>query len=61
MNKVPVVAVVHRGNHLLSPFWNFRKKRKVPLHTTLTQILTKEDVENKSVEEINKIIQESLQ
>lgn len=60
MNKVPVVSIVHRGNHLLSPFWNFRKKRKVPLHTTFTQILTKEDVENKSVEEINDIIRNSL-
>ena len=60
MNKVPVVSIVHRGNHLLSPFWNFRKKRKVPLHTTFTQILTKEDVENKGVEEINDIIRNSL-
>ena len=60
MNKVPVVTIVHRGNHLLSPFWNFRKKRKVPLHTTFTQILTKEDVETKSVEEINQIIIDSL-
>ena len=42
---VPVVVVIHRGNHLHTPFWNFRKKRKVPLHTTLTQVLTKEQVE----------------
>ena len=60
-NKVPIVAVVHRGNHLLSPFWNFRKKRKVPLHTTMTQILTKEDIERMSVDEINAVVQESLQ
>lgn len=31
MNKVPVVTVVHHGNYLHSPFWNYRKKRKVPL------------------------------
>ena len=60
MNKVPVVAVVHRGNYLCSPFWNFRQKRKVPLHTTMTQILTKEDVERMSVEEINAVIKEGL-
>ena len=36
MNKVPVVVVIHRGNHLSSPFWNFRKKRKVPHRTTMT-------------------------
>ncbi len=59
-NKVPVVAIVHRGNHLQSPFWNFRKPRRVPLHTTATQILTKEDIERMSVEEINQRIREAL-
>ncbi len=60
-NKVPVVAVVHRGNHLHSPFWNFRKKRKVPLHTTVTQILTTEQIARMSVEEINAAVREALQ
>ncbi len=59
-NKVPVVSVVHRGNYLYSPFWNFRKKRKVPLHTTLTQILTPEQIEEMSVDEINATIREAL-
>lgn len=59
-NKVPVVAILHRGNYLHSPFWNFRKKRKVPLHTTATQILTVEDIEKMSVEEINAKIREAL-
>ncbi len=60
MNKVPVVAVVHRGNHLLTPFWNFRKPRKLPLHTTMTKILTPEQIENLSVDEINKIVKDAL-
>ena len=60
MNKVPVVAVVHRGNYLRAPFWNYRKKRKVPLRTTMTQILSAKDVKNKSVEEINEIVKKSL-
>ena len=59
-NKVPVVVILHRGNHLDSPFWNFRKKRKVPLHTTMTQILTKEQVEAMSVAEINAAIREAM-
>ena len=59
-NKVPVVVILHRGNHLDSPFWNFRKKRKVPLHTTMTQILTKEQVESMSVAEINAAIKEAM-
>ncbi len=59
-NRVPVVAVLHRGNHLLSPAWNFRKKRKVPLYTTLTQILTTEDIDKMSVPEINEKIRNAL-
>lgn len=61
MCKVPVVAVVHRGNHLHTPFWNFRKKRKVPLHTTATQILTAEDVKSMSAHEIYERIKDALQ
>ena len=60
MNKVPVVAVVHHGNHLHTPFWNFRKPRKVPLHTTMTQILTAEQVKSMSVDEINAALKEAL-
>lgn len=60
MNKVPVVAVVHHGNHLHSPFWDFRKKRRVPMHTTMTQILTAEQIRNMSVEEINTALKEGL-
>ena len=59
-NKVPVVAIVHRGNYLHSPFWNFRQKRKVPLHTTATKILTVEDIEKMSVAEINEAVKEAL-
>ena len=44
-----------------TPFWNFRKVRKVPLYTTLTQILTAEDVERMSVDEINEAVTKALQ
>ena len=60
MNKVPVVAVVHRGNHLYGPTWDFRRKRKVPFHTTLTKILTTEEIERLSVPEINAIVRSAL-
>ena len=60
MNKVPVVAVVHHGNYLHSPFWNFRKKRKVPLYTTMTKILTPEQIAAMSVEEINAAVRQAL-
>ena len=60
MAKVPVVVVLRHGNHLHTPFWNHKKKRKVPLHTTFTQVLTKEQVEKLSVDEINKVLQEAF-
>ena len=60
MSKVPVVAVVHRGNYLHAPFWNYRNKRKVPLHTTATQILTAEQVKTLPADEITKIVREAL-
>ena len=58
--KVPVVVAIHHGNHLHAPFWNFRKKRKVPLHTTFTQILTAEQAATLSADEINKILQKAF-
>lgn len=60
MSKVPVVVVKHQGNHLHTPFWDWKRKRKVPLHTIATQVLTKEQVESMSVEEIDKVIQEAF-
>ena len=60
-NKVPVVAVVHRGNYLHAPFWNFRQKRKVPFHTTFTKILDVEQIETMTVDEINKVVRTSLE
>jgi len=60
LNKVPVVAVVHHGNHLYAPFWNFRNKRKVPFHTVFKQILTVEQIETMTVDEINKTLRTEL-
>ena len=61
MNKVPVVVAIHHGNHLHSPFWNYRKKRKVPMHTTMTQILTAEQVKSMTADQINQAVREAFQ
>ena len=58
--KVPVVAVVHHGNHLHMPFWNYKGKRSVPLHTVATKILTPEDIEKMSAAEILAKVKEAL-
>ena len=58
--KVPVVVANQHGNHLRAPAWNFRQKKKVPLYTTIKQVLTKDDVKEKTVEDIDKIIRDAL-
>lgn len=58
--KVPVVVLLHHGNYLRTPFWNYRKPRKVPLYTTMTQILTAEQVASMSVDEINSAIKAAM-
>ena len=61
MNKVPLVVVTHHGNHLYSPFWAYKNKRKVPLHTTFRQVLTAEQVQTLSVDEINAVIHKAME
>ena len=60
MNKVPVVVLLHHGNYLHTPFWNYRKPRKVPLYTTMTKILSKEDVESMTADQINTAVREAM-
>ena len=61
MNKVPVVVIKHHGNYLHTPFWNYRKKRKAPMHTTMTKVLSAEQVKEMSVDQINEAVKEALQ
>lgn len=58
--RVPIVTIVHHGNHLHSPFWNFRKKRHVPLYTTATKILDVDDIDKMTVAEINACLRQAL-
>ena len=60
LQKVPVVVLLHHGNYLHTPFWNYRQPRKVPLCTTMTQVLTAQEVQEKSVEEIAAILRQAL-
>lgn len=61
MNKVPLVTMIHHGNHLDSPFWAWRRKRKVPLHAVMTQLLTAEQVKEMSVDEINEALRKGFE
>lgn len=57
--KYPVVTLISHGHHLRQPFWNL-KKRKVQTYSELNQILTADEVKEKSVDEINHIIRENI-
>ncbi len=60
-NKVPVVVLLNHGNFLNQPFWSHYKFRKVPFYATMKQIITAEDVQKLSVDEINDIIKKEFQ
>ena len=60
MQEVPVVVLLHHGNYLHTPFWNYRQPRKVPLCSTMTQVLTAQEVREKSAAEIGDIIRRAM-
>lgn len=52
---VPVVLLKMRGTHLLSPFWNTRK-RKVPLEAEYSLLLTPQETQDLSATQIHERI-----
>ena len=56
----PVCVLLHRGNYLRSPAWGWRRKRKVHTYSTMKYILSKEDVDTKTPEELMEIIRREL-
>ena len=54
--KVPVVMIRTKGAFLRDPLYNNLQKRKVNVSAKEILLLTKEDVEEKSVDEINDIL-----
>ncbi|XMB72906.1 1-acyl-sn-glycerol-3-phosphate acyltransferase [Mycoplasmatota bacterium WC30] len=57
--KHPVTTLISHGHHLRQPFWNL-KKRKIKTSTDLTQIITKEEISELSIEEINNRINKAF-
>ena len=58
--KVPVVTVNMQGNYLMSPIWNLKERKSVKLHADVTCVLSAEDTKQQSVQDIHKILTESL-
>ena len=59
--NVPVVVLLHHGNYLHTPFWNYRQERKVPLYTTMECVLSPEQIEKMDYSEIQTFITEKMQ
>jgi len=59
--NVPVVTINMKGNYLQSPIWNLLERKEAKLDTTIKQLLTKEKINELSVEEINAMISKELE
>ncbi len=57
---VDVVVGIHHGNYLHTPFWNYRKKRKVPLKLVMKKIIDKDELKNMSIADINERVKEAM-
>jgi 1-acyl-sn-glycerol-3-phosphate acyltransferase len=57
--KVPVVTLISHGHHINSPFWNL-KERGNRTEATLKQLVTAEEINTLSYEEINKRINDDF-
>lgn len=56
----PLVTLISHGHHLRQPVWNLHKRR-VKTSTTMTYLLTKEEIKALSVDEINQRIVSAFQ
>ncbi|MCF7924672.1 MAG: hypothetical protein K9L64_06200 [Candidatus Izimaplasma sp.] len=57
--KYPVATLIANGHHLHQPIWNLHK-RKVKFESTMTYLLTPEEIKKLSVKEIDKKIKEAF-
>jgi 1-acyl-sn-glycerol-3-phosphate acyltransferase len=53
--NIPVVIIITKGHHLDSPVWNLNK-RKNRIEATMNQIITNDEIQSLSSDEINKLI-----
>ena len=59
--NVPIVTLVMHGHHIINPFWNSRKNRKIShIEAELELLLTAEQTQSLTPDEINAQIREKL-
>jgi hypothetical protein len=60
LSKMPVVTLLMNGNHINTPFWNNKDHLVKNLEGTLSLLLTTQQIEESSIEEINSRLNENL-
>ena len=58
--KVPVITITAKGNYVSDPQWNKYKQNYMPMEATVKEIVSLEEIDKISVDEINKRIRENL-
>lgn len=58
---IPVVTLICHGHHVNSPFWNLHDRGVKPTEAEMKLLYSKDDLENLSVEEINKGLVDAFQ
>ncbi len=58
--NVPLTIINARGNYVSDPQWNKYKQNSMPMEATVTELVTKEELESISIDEINNRIQNAL-
>ena len=59
--NVPVVVLMMHGHHINSPFWNLTDRKVKPLKAEIKTIISKEELEILSLDEINQRINDAFQ
>ncbi len=58
--NVPVVTLICHGHHVNSPFWNLRNRKVKGTQAVMTGLLTAEQTQSMSADEINAVIREAF-
>ena len=58
--NVPVVTLMMHGHHINSPFWNLHNRKIKGIEAELKCLITKEELEEMSIDEINEKIQQEF-
>jgi len=59
--NVPVVTLIMHGHHINSPYWNVGNRKIKPVESEMRLLLTKEETQQMSVDDINKKIVDAFQ